>query len=159
MNVLDILKYGHLTVVKTVDGLPEDEWETANVCGWWSSKEIIAHLVSFEQLLVEILNNLLDDDPMPTIDRFAESPQRFNDVEVARRQGKTPAEVWAEYEEAQARTMELMTQIPADKRRQKGLLAWYGPEYDLEDLVVYSNYGHKREHTAQIAVFLDQLDT
>ena len=69
----------------------------------------------------------------------------------------TPAEVWAEYAETQAQTMELLAQIPVTKQRQMGLLSWYGPEYDLEDFLVYSFYGHKREHMSQVAVFLDLL--
>lgn len=157
MDALDILKYGHLTVASTVERLPDDEWETPDVCGWWSSKNIIAHLASFEQVLVEILTSFLEDVPTPTLEKFGQSPQEFNDVSVAERQYLTPAETWAEYEETQARTMELVAEIPVDVRRQKGQLPWYGLEYDLEDFVVYSFYGHKREHMAQINVFLDLL--
>ena len=157
MDALDILKYGHHTVVSTVEALPENEWETPNVCGWWSSKNIIAHLASFEVVLVEVLGSIIDDAPTPTLKKFGESPQGFNDVSGAERQNLTPAETWAEYEGTQGRTMELMANIPVEVRRQKGRLPWYGSEYDLEDFVVYSFYGHKREHMAQINVFLDLL--
>ena len=43
------------------------------------------------------------------------------------------------------------------KRREPGTLPWYGPEYDLEDFIAYTFYGHKREHMAQVNVFLDTL--
>ena len=43
-------------------------------------------------------------------------------------------------------------------RRQAGLIDWYGAEYDLEDFLIYSYYGHKREHSAQIEVFKDLLN-
>ena len=157
MDVLDILKYGHLTVVSTVKDLPEDQWETPNVCGWWSSKNIIAHLASFEVVLVEILSTFIEDVPAPTLKKFGESPQGFNYESVAERQHLAPAETWAEYEKTQARAMALMAKIPVEVRRQKGQLPWYGLEYDLEDFVVYTFYGHKREHMAQINVFLDLL--
>lgn len=158
MHSLDILKYGHLTVAGTVEQVPEPEWETPDVCGWWSTKDIIAHLASFEQALTELLTQILGaDSPTPTLDSFSQSPQEFNDIQVARRQDKMPAEVWAEYVEAQAETMELLAQIPVMLQRQSGLLSWYGPEYDLEDFLVYSFYGHKREHMSQVSVFLDLL--
>ena len=32
-------------------------------------------------------------------------------------------------------------------------------EYSLEDFIVYTFYGHKREHSAQIAAFRDRLAT
>ena len=157
MDALDILKYGHLTVVSTIKDLAEDQWETQDVCGWWSSKNIIAHLASFELVLVEILSTFIEDVPTPTLKKFGESPQGFNDGSVAERQYLTPAETWDEYEKTQARTMALMAEIPVEVRRQKGRLPWYGLEYDLEDFVVYTFYGHKREHMAQINVFLDLL--
>ncbi len=158
MHALDILKYGHLTVAGTVEQVPESEWETPDVCGWWSTKDIIAHLASFEQALVELLSQISGTEgPTTTLDSFSESPQEFNDIQVARRQDKTPAEVWAEYVETQAQTIELLARIPVTRQRQMGLLSWYGPEYDLEDFLVYSFYGHKREHMAQVAIFLDLL--
>lgn len=158
MHAMDILKYGHLTVAGTIEQVPESEWESPNVCGWWSTKDIIAHLASFEQALVELLNQILGSEgPTPTLDSFSQSPQEFNDIQVARRQDKTAAEVRAEYVETQAQTMALLAQIPVTRQRQMGLLSWYGPEYDLEDFLVYSFYGHKREHMAQVAIFLDLL--
>ena len=55
MNATDILKYGQLTVLQTLDGFSETTWETEGACGVWSVKDIIAHLASYEQILVEIL--------------------------------------------------------------------------------------------------------
>ena len=84
MHSLDILKYGHLTVAGTVEQVPESEWETPDVCGWWSAKDIIAHLASFEQALVELLNRIAGSEgPTPTLDSFSKSPQQFNDIQVA----------------------------------------------------------------------------
>ena len=157
MNAEDVLLYGHQTVLQAVDGLPEQEWGVGGVCGVWSVREIIAHLASFEQALVELLGAFLDGEPMPTIERWGADPERFNDDEVARRQQMSPAEVMAEYAAAHERTLALMRSIPLKARRQAGTLPWYGPEYDLEDFVAYSFYGHKREHSAQICVFRDPL--
>jgi hypothetical protein len=38
MNVLDILKYGHRTLLTSVEDLPEPDWEIGGVCGVWSVK-------------------------------------------------------------------------------------------------------------------------
>jgi hypothetical protein len=53
--------------------------------------------------------------------------------------------------------MTLAARISADVYRQNGTLPWYGSEYDLDDFIVYTFYGHKREHSAQIAAFRDWL--
>ena len=158
MNAIDVLKYGHQTVLRTLDGLPKTEWETPGVCGTWSVKDIIAHLASYEHLLVDVLSIFLDGGPTPYLEKMGTlGPLQFNDDEVALRQDKTIADVLAEYNDTHAQTMALAARIPAETYRQNGTLPWYGPEYDLDDFIVYSYYGHKREHCAQIAVFCDQL--
>lgn len=158
MNTDNVLQYGHQMVVQTVKGLPEKDWYTPGVCGVWSVKDIIAHLASFEKLLVDVLASQLEEDhPTPTLDRFLEDFVAFNDIEVAARQHLTVAEVWAEYNDTQTRTAELLAQIPMEERHLNGVLPWYGEEYDLEDFIVYTFYGHKREHSAQIAAFRDRL--
>jgi hypothetical protein len=53
--------------------------------------------------------------------------------------------------------MNILPKIPADILHRPGVLPWYGKEYDLEDFIVYTFYGHKREHCAQIAAYRDQL--
>jgi hypothetical protein len=158
MNAADILKYGHLTVLESIEGLPETDWETSGVCGVWSVKDIIAHLASFEYLLVDALNTLLDGGPVPALEKYgAVGPEEFNNSEVAARQNKSVTDTLAGYNKVQAQTMKLLDQIPVDVRRQTGTLPWYGDEYSLDDFIVYSFYGHKREHSAQIAVFRDSL--
>lgn len=157
MDSKDILKYGHLTVTGSAENVPYAEWETPNVCGVWSVKDIIGHLASFEHMLLDITNQILGDGPTPTLERFLSSHQGFNDNEVARRQGMTPAEVWAEYEITCVDARTRVAEIPLEIQRRKGILPWYGPEYDLEDFLVYTFYGHKREHTSQINVFRDKL--
>jgi len=157
MNTDNVLQYGHQMVVQTVKGLPEEDWHTMGVCGIWSVKDIIAHLASFEKLLVDVLTSQMGNEPTPTLDRWLEDYVAFNDVEVAARHHMTVAEVWAEYNDTQARTAELLAQIPSEGRRLTGTLLWYGEEYDLEDFIVYTFYGHKREHSAQIAAFRDRL--
>ena len=157
MNAQDILINGHKHVLDAVDGLPELDWTTPGVCGIWSVKDIIAHLASFEHVLVDVLRSLLvADSPTPTLDRFRRNSGRFNDAEVEARQGKSAAEVLAEYEQTHALAAQLLARIPREGRILSGALPWYGDTYDLDDFIVYTFYGHKREHCAQIAVFRDQ---
>jgi len=127
------------------------------VCGVWSVKEIIAHLASFEHMLVDLLTSFVSRDPVATtyLDQYQEMGLAFNDRQVALRKDKTPGQVLAEYRDTQAKNMMLIAQIPVETMRRAGALPWYGMEYDLEDFIVYTFYGHKREHMAQINVFKD----
>lgn len=147
MNINDVIKYGHKTVLAAVEGLPDDVWQAPGV-GVWSVKDIVAHLASFELVLVDVLRSLQGGGNTPYLDAFRAGG--FNDPQVAKRRALDPAEVVAEYVEAHTTVAYLVAGIPAERCRTPGTLPWYGEEYSLDDFVVYASYGHKREHTAQI---------
>jgi hypothetical protein len=158
MNPLDILKYGHLTFHNTVDDLADEDWETGGVCGWWSTKDIASHLVSFEYMLEDILKGFTSGGETPTLNRMFEvGAEKFNDIEVGQRKDMTGREVMADFDETYSRVVKLAKQIPPEKWRENGTLPWYGMEYSLDDYIVYTFYAHKREHAAQIGVFKDAL--
>ncbi len=160
MNPADVLKYGHQHVLRTLDGLDFAHWETGGVCGVWSVKDILSHLASYELWLEEILAGFCGDHlPTPVTDHLAASgPQAFNDEQVAARQGHSPAAVLNEYTAAYERVAQRVGRIAPETWRQAGTLPWYGAEYALDDYIVYTFYGHKREHCAQINVFRDTLN-
>ena len=157
MNAKDILMYGQQTVQQSIDGFSETAWETAGACGTWSVKDIIAHLTSYEQVLVDILSTFTAGGPTPTLNTFLELGGQFNDREVDRRKEKTIQDVLSEFNDAHSQVMSLIANIPAETLRQTGTLPWYGIAYSLDDVLVYMYYGHKREHSAQIAAFRDRL--
>jgi hypothetical protein len=157
MNAVDILKYGHQTALQTIDGFPEDAWEIAGACGVWSVKDIIAHLASYEEVLVDILSAFISKQATPYLDRFIELGGQFNDTEVEKRKERTAKEVLGEFNDTYAQVASLAAQIPPEVFREAGTLPWYGMEYSLDDVIVYMYYGHKREHSAQIAAFRDRL--
>lgn len=158
MNASDVLKYGHATFVQSVENIPSDARETKGVCGIWSCKDILLHILSYEVLLVEIFSELLgQSESTPIQERLQVDYAGFNDTEVIARQSMTWDEAWTAYVNAQAATVALIADIPLETLHQNGVLAWYGEDYDLEDYLAYSYYGHKREHSAEINVFYDRL--
>ena len=117
----------------------------------------MAHLASYEHLLAEALDTFLGADFGPTMSEMAQMGGEWNDAQVERRKDRTVAEVLAEYNQVHARVMELAAQIPGERYGENGTIPWYGPEYCLDDFIVYTSYGHKREHSAQIMVYRDQI--
>jgi uncharacterized damage-inducible protein DinB len=157
MNATDIVTYGQRTVFQTIDGFPATAWETPGACGFWSVKDILAHLTSYELILVDILGSFTGGDATPTLNAFLAAGAQFNDDEVNRRKGKTLQEVLAEFNDAHSQVVSLLSNLSPETLRQNGTLPWYGMEYALDDLIVYMYDGHKREHSAQIAAFRDRL--
>ncbi|MBA2288356.1 MAG: DinB family protein [Ktedonobacteraceae bacterium] len=157
MNATDIMKYGQQSVLQAIDSFPETAWETPGACGVWSVQDIIAHLTSYELVLVDVLGTFTGGAATPTLDAFTKLGGQFNDLEVSRRKGKTIQEVLAEFSDAHSQVMALITKIAPETLRENGTLPWYGMDYSLDDVLVYMYYGHKREHCAQIATFHDGL--
>ena len=157
MNATGILMYGHLSALQAIDGLPATAWETPGACGVWSVKDIIAHLASYEQVLVDVLSGFVEKHPTPFLDKFTELCDQFNDTEVERRKRSTMREALDEFNGAHAQVMELSARIRPAVFCQTGTLPWYGIEYTLDDVLVHMYYGHKREHSAQITTFRDHL--
>jgi hypothetical protein len=157
MNASDILIYGQGTVLQAIEGFPESAWETPGACGVWSIKDIIGHLASYELVMVDVLSAFVGGGPTPYLNKYTEPGGGFNDSEVALRKGKTVSEVLGEFNDTHAQVISLAARIPMETFRQTGTLPWYGMEYALDDFIVYTQYGHKREHSAQIAAFRDHL--
>lgn len=156
MNAVDVLRYGHLTLLGTLEGLPADARGQGGACGVWSAKDIIAHLASYELVLVDVLREAAGEgSDTPHLDRFIALGEAFNDSEVADRKAMGFDGVLAELCSAHERTLRLVAAIAPERLREPGTLPWYGEPYAIDDLIVYQYYGHKREHGAQIEAFRD----
>lgn len=157
MNAVTVLHYGHMFVLHSIKDVPHSQWYTGGVCGWWSVKDIIAHLASFEHMLTDVLKSLEGESDTPVLQEWMRLGDDFGDALVKRSEGKSSDVVLADYMDAFEESFHYAKQFPVEKYSQAGLLTWYGDEYDLDDFLVYSFYGHKREHGAQIAAFRDRL--
>ncbi len=158
MNTSDILKYGDLTWLKAIQAIPESHRNDSGVCGFWSAKDLLAHLVSYELMLGDVLTQTLGkDEPVPTLDHFLRAYTAFNNVEVENRETQSWQDTLSEYNTAHERVMSLVAEFAPEKLREPGVIPWYGTEYSLDDFIVYTNYGHKREHGAQVDAFCSKL--
>ncbi|WP_309571934.1 DinB family protein [Deinococcus sp.] len=153
MHAPDVLRYGHATVMRAFEALPLDGWETAGVVGTWSAKNVAAHLASFEQALVELFGSLRHP-ALSTPTLAGMNQPDFNEEQVALRHHLTPSATLAEYVDWHGQAIQLADSFPAETYCQTGLLGWYGADYDLEDFLVYTYYGHKREHAVQLKLFI-----
>src|SRR5207237_8524769 len=77
----------------------------------------------------------------------------FNDAQVAARRGHMVDAIRREYDEANGRVMALAGALGAERLREAGTIPWYGPQYSLDDFIVYANYAHTREHCPHLRAF------
>ena len=156
MNATELLEKSNLLVIQTVDDLPETAWDIPGACGNWSVKDIIAHLASYEHIIVDILSIFQKEQPTPYILQFLHQLDQFNKVEVEARKYETAQHVLDEYQDAQVEATSLLMQIPDEKVQERGTMPWYGEDCCLADFI-NRIYDHTREHCAQIARFRQRL--
>lgn len=156
MNAVDVLMFGQRTVMRTVARYGPDDWSRIAL-GTWTAKDLVGHLGAFEVRFADVLATILDE-PV-TSDLLGRDPATFNDDQAAIRRDRAVEAVLAEFTEAHERAMSFARRIEPEVWRQVGTIPWYGPEYALDDLVVYTMYGHKREHDPQLSAALDHPES
>jgi hypothetical protein len=154
VDAIGLLHWGDDWLMRQVEGMPENGWAAA-AAGSWSAKDVLAHLSSYEVLLTEVLAPFIGETA-PTSLMAAYARAGFNDREVAARNALTWRQVLAEYRDAYERAVGVARRMPTELWSRVGTIPWYGPEYSLDDLIVFQWYGHKREHGAQIAAAKDR---
>ena len=153
MNTLDVLMYGQRTIRSTVDRYGAADWERIAL-GVWTAKDLLGHLGAFEVRFADQLAPFAGataETDLPSAD-----PRTFNDYQAAVRKDWPIDQVMTEFLDAHERVMRHAKLISAEVWREVGTIPWYGPEYSLNDLVIYQQYGHKREHDPQLGAVLEQ---
>jgi hypothetical protein len=152
VNPHDVLRYGQREIDPLIDQFRPDDW-TRIALGVWTAKDLVGHLGAFEVRFLEVLQLFLDEEPSTGL--RGESPATFNDTQAAIRSDWPVERVVAELRDAHRAVMDRVDRIPAEIWREVGTIPWYGAEYSLEDLAVYTQYGHKREHGPQLGAVLE----
>lgn len=157
MHPVDVLERGHKAVMRAIKDLPEEAWLMPDVCGHWSVKDIIAHLASLEKALIEVFGVARGDPMGSLLIELTRDNRQFNNTRVEMRVGYAVADVLAEYEAAWAEAVGLAAALPPSLTINTGFLPAFGMQYDLEDILVFFYYGHKREHAAQIVAWRERM--
>ena len=55
MNAADVVMYGQGTFLAGLDNVPQSEWDLPDVCGYWSVRQIVTHIASYEAMFADVL--------------------------------------------------------------------------------------------------------
>ena len=153
MNPRDILRYGQRDIDAIIDRFRPTDWDTIAL-GTWTAKDLVGHLGAYEVRFAEVLCTFTGEEPETNL--RPEPTATFNDDQAAVRRDWPAEAVVAELRDAHRRTMASVERITPESWRAVGTLPWYGAEYSLEDYLVYTEYGHKREHGPQLDAALER---
>ena len=153
MNPVDMMMYGQRTIDELIDRYKSDDW-SAIALGVWTTKDLVGHLGAFEVRFADVLAPFTGETPRTNL--VSAPPMTFNDDQAAIRRDWAVDRIVAELREAHALVMDLARRIPVERWREVGTVPAYGPEYSLDEMLVYTIYGHKREHAPQLEAVLER---
>ena len=155
MDAKNVIKHGDENFQKSIKNLPESAWTNGFVTGTWTLKDVLAHIASYELILVDVLKKTLDPKAeTPHVEkRISLENNVFNAEETKSRKDKSYQEILKEYTQASQQALDLIDKFSPEQLRQPGLLSWYKVDFSLDDYIVLRNYGHKRHHATQIKLF------
>jgi hypothetical protein len=151
VNPRDVLRYGQHDIDAVVERIRPGDWDRIAL-GVWTVKDLLGHLGAYEVRFAEVLAGFAGEEPETRL--RLEPTATFNDDQAAVRHHWPPDRVVAELRDAHGLVMALVDRIAPERWREVGTIPWYGAEYSLEDLAVYTQYGHKREHGPQLEAAL-----
>jgi hypothetical protein len=153
MSATEILENSHLYAIQTVDDLPEPMWDLPGVSGEWSAKDVLAHLTSWELLLIDAFDTVRGDPPSSYLLRWKASPENFNSEAVEARRYHTAQQVMNEYQDAMLSSTASLADIPDELIEQKGTMSWYPSGWISVADMVNKFTAHVRQHCDEIVHF------
>jgi hypothetical protein len=153
VNPHDVLRYADRTFRRAIDALEPADWLRV-VAGVWTPKDVVGHVSAIHLLSVSALAGFAGEQAPPAEQGLADDID-FNMSQAALRAPWPMERVAKEYDETQANLRRLAKLVDDDTWRRVGTIPWYGPEYSLEDLMVYRVYGHVREHATHLGLAID----
>ena len=153
LNPHDVLRYGDRTFRSAIAGLEPSDWSRI-VAGVWTPKDVVGHISAIHRLGVSALAELVGEEAPPAAYELADDVD-FNMGQAAIRADWSVEQVVEEYGTVHAELRRLAGLIDDETWRRPGTIPWYGPEYSLEDYLVYRVYGHIREHATHLGMATD----
>jgi len=145
--------------MEAVQGLKAKDWTKVGATTKWSIKDVMAHLASYEHLLVDALNSVVSKKkPTPYLNARIKNYKSFNDNQIAARKDYSVQKTLTEYVKTFKEVEKMIKKISAKLLAKPGTISWYGKQYSLEDFIVYANYAHKCGHVGQIHVFRKRVE-
>jgi hypothetical protein len=160
MNATYLLINSHNAICTAVEGLTSDQWEQPDAVGTYSPKQVIAHLIAYEQMTEGVVNTLLGRDTSQLQElrrKMDEMPDSFNDVMVAQYAPMSGLQVLAKLTALHLSILASLDLVEPHKLSEVDTLDWYLPGSSVEDFLIYANFGHKTEHAAQLTYWRERI--
>ena len=152
-RLLEELRAGRERLEATLARVSEEQLTAPGAIGDWSVKDLLAHLIFWEQTPVRALRAEARGErgELPS----DESVDQLNARAVAERRERPPAEVLAEFERSYHELLEVIAPLSDAELNDPSRYAWTEGK-PLWRIIAGESYLHYREHDEEIRAWLDR---
>jgi uncharacterized damage-inducible protein DinB len=130
----------------TVLALPDPAWTAGEPTPSWTIADHVGHLAAWFEETASVIAAHRPGSPWPTLS--ADGIEAWNATDVARRRGRPPDQLRAEFETARRRLVAVVEAMPDDDWLDAEAFSWA-----YEDL-----HGHVRAHLAMVGPYAARAD-
>ena len=146
INVLESSREGFL---EAIEGLSEDQLTHSGVCGEWSIKDVLAHLLMWEAETIKLLFQVGQGKVPTTIHHRSVSDDVQNELWYQQTKNRPLQAVLDDFHAIRTQTIRQVQAISEDRLNNSTLFPWLKGK-TLTILILRSIPEHDHEHRAQI---------
>jgi hypothetical protein len=152
-DILDEIKAARIELLAAIDGLTPDQMRIAGVVGYWSVKDVLAHIVAWQSELVTALNQVANGrvPSIISIEDIDEWNEEQYHVNVRRPLEAVLDDLAGVHKMLLRMVADIDPRTLTDNRRfrwMEGEPLWY--------LIEENGYLHEREHAEEIRAWRDE---
>ena len=155
-TLLDNMQRGYAALEAILTPLNEDQVTTAGVNGDWSIKDILAHIATWQRILVERLQAAnRGEKPTTLLDPYVNEAEidRLNAQFYEESKGRPFAQVLADFRTSYRQIVEIVQTISDEELNDPQRFAWMRGE-PLWRVIPGDTYAHYSEHIGSIQEWL-----
>jgi hypothetical protein len=156
MNLFETMNRERTILLDAITTLPEGLLDEKGEVGEWSIKNVLAHLTSWERIVIDFLPERLATGNRPHIFSVMSADQdAWNAQQVASREHLTPKEQLDEFEQTRQALLQLLYDLGEETlNRQHPWPEWQGT---LAAYILEQVGGHEREHQEAVLAAAERL--
>lgn len=149
-EILKTLQQEHANLLTALAGVPDDVLVTRPVVEWWTLKDLLGHIATWEQVAIKFITEY-QQDGLPKMLGLSDDAavDAYNKRAAALRRDWPLARVRAEFDAA-FRDLIVAVEPLSNTQLNAPLPAPWPEGHNLEKLIAINSYEHAREHVEQI---------
>jgi len=145
-DLIRSLKESHQAMLNFVEGLTSQQRLQAGACGYWSVKDVLAHLLLWESETIKLLFQAHQGVKPSTVHFKKISADEQNALWYAQFKDRPFERVWSDYRIIRDQTIRRINEYSSDELNNPTLFPWLKGKNTLAMILTSDILDHEQEH-------------